>query len=198
MRDALRRAATGAVTTALVAHVVLTAFENLPHGKVSLGMRMPVFKKIPQWRFFAPNPGIEDLYLMYRTRAHDDEPWGRWVELPLREASSPLTVVWNPGSRASKALFDTAHQLRVLAGYGSSFEWASTSEGFELVVEVVRSACRKEGIEGFFQFMVLAAMPGEGRDGLKPIMVSPPRTVAVPARGAHGVSSGPGRPEAAA
>lgn len=54
--------------SALVAHIVVTAFENLPPNQVSLGMRLPVFKKIPQWRFFAPNPGVEDICLMYRTR----------------------------------------------------------------------------------------------------------------------------------
>lgn len=177
MRVALARGASCAIKTALVAHVVITAFENLPHGRLSLGMRLPVFKKIPQWRFFAPNPGIEDLYLLYRHSLDGSDPWGQWLEVPIYEAPGRLSFVWNPGSRSAKALFDAAHQLRVLAGYGSSLEWVTTSVGFELVADVVRTRCYRDGTTGRFQFMILAATPGQGRDGLRPIMVSPAQYV---------------------
>lgn len=172
-----RSALTAIVFCVLAGHVVLTALDNLPDTKVSLGTRLPWLRKIPQWRFFAPNPGIEDLYVMYRTRSEHD--WTRWAELRLARAVKPSSVFWNPAGRASKALFDTAHQLRTLAGFGSSFEWALGSDGFSLITDVARHQCIELGRRGEFQFMILAAVPDKGAAGMKPIMVSPPAPIAV-------------------
>jgi len=159
----------------LSAHVVLTALDNLPDTKVSLGTRLPWLRKLPQWRFFAPNPGMEDLYVMYRWDS--DGEWTKWTELVFGSRTRFYSAAWNPGSRASKALFDTAHQLRTLAGFGSSFEWALGSEGYSLVSEVVRDRCAADGATESFQFMVLAAVPADGAEGLKPILVSPPSSL---------------------
>lgn len=156
----------------LSAHIVLTALDNLPDTKVSLGTRLPWLRKTPQWRFFAPNPGMEDLHVLYRRDT--DGTWSKWTELVFASRTRFYSAAWNPGSRASKALFDTAHQLRTLAGFGSSFEWALGSEGYSLVSEVVLDRCTADGATGSFQFMVLAAVPADGADGLKPILVSPP------------------------
>ncbi|MBN9327024.1 MAG: hypothetical protein BGO38_09830 [Cellulomonas sp. 73-145] len=167
--------------SALVAHIVVTAFENLPPNQVSLGMRLPVFKKIPQWRFFAPNPGVEDIYLMYRTREGEQIAWSPWQDLPLQSKSSTTAMIWNPGTRKAKALFDATQQLRILAGYGSSFEWMVSSDGFHLVSDVVRATCVASKDRGEYQFMIVASMPAEGKAGLRPILVSP--AAPVPARG---------------
>ena len=164
--------------SALVAHIVVTAFENLPPNQVSLGMRLPVFKKIPQWRFFAPNPGVEDIYLMYRTRQGEQASWGPWQDLSLQSKSSTVAVIWNPGTRKAKALFDATQQLRILAGYGSSFEWMVSSDGFHLVSDVVRATCAAEHGRGDYQFMIVASMPAEGKAGLRPVLVSPAAPVA--------------------
>lgn len=163
------------VSVALVTHVVVTAFDNLPDTTISLGMRLPWLRKIPQWRFFAPNPGVEDLHVMYRTRSGGE--WTRWEELSFRSRTRFYSMFWNPASRSSKALFDIAHQLRILTGYGSSFEWVIGSEGFLLMQDVVRHACRSAGCLGDFQFMILASLPELGPDGLRPILVSPPAQI---------------------
>lgn len=174
--SAPRHAMTLLVSCILAGHVVLTALDNLPDTKVSLGTRLPWLRKIPQWRFFAPNPGVEDLHVMYRTRS--DHDWTKWSELALAKPSRIYSPVWNPAGRAAKALFDTAHQLRTLAGFGSSFEWALGSEGYALISDVVRSHCSvKTPSAAEFQFMILAAVPGDDEGGLKPIMVSPPAVV---------------------
>lgn len=168
----------GAAGLALVGHLVVTAFDNLPTSQVSIGMRLPVFKKIPQWRFFAPNPGIENLHVMYRTGT--ESGWGKWQELSFRTTWKFYSAAWNPGSRASKALFDVAYQLRILAGFGSAFDWVLESDGYLLMNDVVRSLCRKQNHAGNFQFMILAAMPGEGDQGMKPILVSRPEPIQLP------------------
>jgi len=173
MRGRWIAAAVGAI---LAAHIIVTAFDNLPDSRVSLGTRFPLLRKIPQWKFFAPNPGIEDLYVMYRT--DDKDGWSRWRELVLARKASSFSAFWNPGSRAGKALFDAAHQLRTLAGYGSSFEWATASDSYALIRNVVRARCVEDGDHVRFQFMILASVPQEGADEMKPILVSETENVA--------------------
>jgi hypothetical protein len=69
---------------------------------------------IPEWRFFAPTPAVEDRVVVYRCRSGDDEP-GPLHEVELPE-SGPLRALWNPGSRRHKALFDLADGTLRLAG----------------------------------------------------------------------------------
>lgn len=169
------QALTGTVGVILLSHLVVTAFDNLPTSQVSIGMRMPVFKKIPQWRFFAPNPGVENLHIMYRTGVEGD--WGRWREISFGKKWKFYSAAWNPGGRASKALFDVAYQLRILAGFGSAFDWVLESEGYRLMIDLVQSLCLAQNKAGSFQFMILAAMPDEGEAGMKPILVSKPEPI---------------------
>ncbi|WP_018133655.1 hypothetical protein [Acaricomes phytoseiuli] len=172
----LEQVLTGAVGVVLVSHLVVTAFDNLPTSQVSIGMRLPAFKKIPQWRFFAPNPGVENLHVMYRTGTEGN--WGQWREISFRKKWRFYSAVWNPGGRAAKALFDVAYQLRILAGFGSAFDWVLESEGYRLMIDLVQSLCLEQNEVGSFQFMILAAMPNEGEAGMKPILVSRPESIA--------------------
>ncbi|MEU8870358.1 hypothetical protein AB0D24_04185 [Streptomyces javensis] len=156
----------------MVAHLVLTVFENLPDDKLPLKMRLPFFPGLPQWRFFAPNPGIEDLYVFYRSRSGAGQPWSSWEDLSIANRASPWAMIWNPGSRVPKALFDMASQVRTLALSGATLEWVKGSDGYTLIADTVRTVCVKKGLTGQYQFMILAAVPTEGRDGIKPIVVS--------------------------
>lgn len=158
-------------TAGLVAHIVLTIFENLPDDKLPIKMRLPFFPELPQWRFFAPNPGIEDLYVLFRTRTEIEGVWTPWKDLPLYNPTKPWSMLWNPGSRVPKALFDMVSQVRSLASNGAMFQWVLNSEGYRLLSSAVRNECAKDASE--YQFMILASVPTEGRDGIKPIMVSP-------------------------
>ncbi|MFJ1934291.1 hypothetical protein ACIOGZ_16755 [Kitasatospora sp. NPDC088160] len=171
--SAWRRTVTSLVKAALVTHVVLTVFENLPDDKLPIKMRLPFFPDLPQWRFFAPNPGIEDLYVFYRTRATPADGWTTWANLAMRNEAKPLAVLWNPGSRVPKALFDMASQVRTLASNGAMFEWMLNSDGYNLMAGAVRDACRRSSESGDYQFMIVASVPTEGADGIKPIMISP-------------------------
>ncbi|MEV5985546.1 hypothetical protein AB0L85_11040 [Streptomyces sp. NPDC052051] len=163
-------------TAGLVTHVVLTVFENLPDDKLPIKMRLPFFPDLPQWRFFAPNPGIEDLYVLCRTRSEAEGEWTLWEDMSLRNPAKPWAVLWNPGSRIPKALFDMASQVRSLASNGAMFEWVLNSDGYKLLSGAVRKECEKKNASTY-QFMILASVPTEGRDGIKPIMISPEITV---------------------
>ena len=82
------------------------------------------------------------------------------------------SFLWNPGSRAPKALFDTSQQLMVLAGYGASYEWAIGSTAYLLLRDVVRDICVRESRHGRFQFMIMTSRPGLGPGGMRPILAS--------------------------
>jgi len=180
-----RTAFTFGVTALLVAHVALTAFENSPDTKVALGARIPWLNRLPQWRFFAPNPGVENTHVFYRFT--EDSGWSKWQEIPYRNPLKWYSFLWNPGSRAPKALFDTSQQLMVLAGYGASYEWAISSTAYILLQDVVRDICVRESRQGQFQFMIMSSRPGLGPEGMRPILASeeidirPAETVREPA-----------------
>lgn len=173
--------------TALAVHITITVLDNIPENQVSLGIRLPAFRKIPQWRFFAPNPGMEDIYLMYRTRDSLASLWGRWKDIPLQVKQAPLNFVWNPGSRSFKALFDATEQLRRLAAYRAPDDFVYDSEGYNLVADFVEATAladrNTDGVRFSYQFMLLSSLPGATPDATpqpRPILVSPARQVGQP------------------
>lgn len=178
---------TQACRALLVAHLVATVLDNLPDGKTSLGISVPLVGRLPQWRFFAPNPGVEDLHIMYRTRSETAADWQAWAELPTAIELTPWAFIWNPRSRRPKALFDIINQFRVMSSYPWAFPMAVRSPGFHLIQSEVARHCRSTHSEATeVQFMVVVTTPGKGRDGIKPILVSPAATLATtPPEAAH-------------
>ena len=65
---------------------------------------------IPEWRFFAPNPGRHDFYLLYRDWTVEGEarPWVQLLQEPSRHLSQ---AVWNPSKREHKAVLDIVSAL---------------------------------------------------------------------------------------
>lgn len=160
----------------IVAHLVLTAFENSPDAKVSFGTRGDLLGRLPQWRFFAPTPGIDNTHLMFRSRAALNVDWGEWAELPLVQPISWLALVWNPGTRAPKALFDCAQHLRMMGNVGSKWSAVIASPAYLTVARAVRVATRdRHHVEA--QFMVVASRNGGKQSMLQPLLVSDPISV---------------------
>ncbi|WP_024877740.1 hypothetical protein [Saccharomonospora piscinae] len=92
----------------------LTVFQQLdkPHWiqtKVD-----PTAMGIPNWRFFAPTPGRHDYNLLYRSTLDDGE-LTEWREHSVGVQRRALQMVWHPGRRLEKALFDAISQLFLLA-----------------------------------------------------------------------------------
>jgi hypothetical protein len=67
------------------------------------------FAMIPSWSFFAPNPGTNDLHLLYRDQFGDGEvtPW-RQVRIP----TGPARFVWNPSKRLQKGITDMSYTIQ--------------------------------------------------------------------------------------
>lgn len=73
---------------------------------------------IPDWRFFAPNPGVHDHHLLMRDRTADGEVTG-WREISSVEQRTVLHALWHPHRRAEKTVFDaTAELLRYIGQHG--------------------------------------------------------------------------------
>jgi hypothetical protein len=67
---------------------------------------------LPDWRFFAPEPGVKDFVVVYRWRTDDDT--GPLHDIPPH-TSGALRWLWNPESRRHKAMFDLTDGLRLMA-----------------------------------------------------------------------------------
>lgn len=65
---------------------------------------------IPDWRFFAPDPGVYDHHLLVRG-LNDAGEAGPWREITGIEDRQPLHAFWNPGQRGDKAVFDVCAEL---------------------------------------------------------------------------------------
>jgi len=63
------------------------------------------FSLIPQWNFFAPNPGMHDFHLLYRDKLKDGSIT-ELKEFPICEARKLINIFWNPNKRESKVLSD--------------------------------------------------------------------------------------------
>lgn len=63
------------------------------------------FALIPEWRFFAPNPGRHDFHLLFRDKFRDGAV-GPWTEIAPIDGRRLWNVVLNAGKRKNKALLD--------------------------------------------------------------------------------------------
>ncbi|WP_037336139.1 hypothetical protein [Saccharomonospora piscinae] len=65
---------------------------------------------IPDWRFFAPHPGIHDYHLLYRDELADGS-LAPWKEISSVEERKPTHAFWHPHRRVEKCVFDIAKEL---------------------------------------------------------------------------------------
>ncbi|SDK49484.1 hypothetical protein SAMN04487820_108249 [Actinopolyspora mzabensis] len=69
----------------------------------------------PDWRFFAPNPGIHDYHLLYRDTLPSGEVTS-WSEIGHIEERKPHHIVWHPHRRLEKTLFDIVAEILRFSG----------------------------------------------------------------------------------
>ena len=71
---------------------------------------LDIFSLVPEWKFFAPNPAQGDYILLYRDQLADGSVTP-WTEVALAQTRRSWNVIWNPGKRANKALFDAITEV---------------------------------------------------------------------------------------
>lgn len=70
---------------------------------------------LPDWRFFAPNPCVNDHHLLVRDTLADGTVTG-WRQISTVEERRWSHALWHPHRRAEKTIFDlTAELLRYLS-----------------------------------------------------------------------------------
>jgi hypothetical protein len=75
--------------------------------------RTPVSEVIPDWRFFAPEPAVEDNLVIYRWKSSIGEIGA--VETVALPSGGALRWAWNPGDRRHKALWDLTDGIQEMA-----------------------------------------------------------------------------------
>lgn len=68
---------------------------------------------IPNWKFFAPNPAVEDVHILYRLASADLSEYSPWMECHTISPRKMSQAFWFPRRRFEKGIFD-AHQTLVM------------------------------------------------------------------------------------
>jgi hypothetical protein len=74
-------------------------------------VKIDPFRVLPLWTFFAPNPGVSDYHLLYRTRNGKGDI-SSFINIRLRNKKNFMNAIWNPPKRSQKALNDFAQEIK--------------------------------------------------------------------------------------
>jgi hypothetical protein len=151
--------------------LAITAAVQLPSSKFKqwVKTRDPCYY-IPTWTFFAPNPGVTDVRLLWREQLVDGVvgPWHE-VEAPRQGL---LRGLWNPTKRARKVVYDCRRRLQA-ARERDQDELFMLSVSYLLILQHV---VRLPGspLSASRQFVLLETQGADDEDGLlKLLFVSP-------------------------
>ncbi|MGW7353423.1 hypothetical protein [Streptomyces sp. NPDC054784] len=165
----IRNAAATAAVGMLAAHLVSTVLQNTPDSYNQDLRKFTGGWPIPGWRFFAPNPGVQNVHLLVR----ETTPAGptQWRDVTPSVPHGWTQVLYNPRSRGPKALFDAMQQLSVMSANQADFAWVTRSLPYELVCAASRAAATDDAVALQFLLMnVFPSAPVEHR--MKPILTS--------------------------
>ncbi|MDT0379532.1 hypothetical protein RM572_12230 [Streptomyces sp. DSM 42041] len=166
------RSALGTLAVGMLAsHLVSTVLQNTPDSYNQDLRKFTGGWPIPGWRFFAPNPGVQNVHLLVRETQSQGEPPTPWRDVTPGVTHGWKQVLWNPGSRGPKALFDAMQQLSVMSSNQADFAWVTQSLPYQLVLSASRAAVAAdaEGLQ-FLLMNVFPSAPPEHR--MKPILIS--------------------------
>lgn len=102
---------------------------------------------VPQWTFFAPNPGVLDYHLLRRYRLKDGT-LTRWKEVRLVEERRITHMVWGPNKRQEKGMIDAVSGLLMLKRFGAPPTVVQSSVPYQTFLNLVRHLPRTDGLEG--------------------------------------------------
>ncbi len=160
-----------AAATWIGVHLTATVLQNTPESFNQDLRKFTGGWPIPGWRFFAPNPGIQNVHLLVRERS-SPERTSAWRDVTPAMRHGFVSALWNPGSRGPKALFDAMQQISVMSANQAQFGWVTQSAAYGLVVSAATSTAAVDGAEEM-QFLLMNVFPNETEDKkMKPILVS--------------------------
>jgi hypothetical protein len=101
----------------------------------------PTGTLIPNWRFFAPEPGQSDNHVMHRVLTTDGRQTSWKLTLPF-SGRAWKDFFWFPDRRLSKAIFDVSNELTVLIARGGKH--LTRAPSYQLLRNFVARAVRAE------------------------------------------------------
>lgn len=161
------------VEDVLLGHIMLTVANNIPGERIVFTEDLAQTGiDIPRWKFFGPFPGVQDYSLFAREINSQGEigPWKR-VDQDIKRPWHAL--IWNPGNRRPKVIFDAAQQIKMLAAenHGSS-DIIEGSLPFKLLKVVAQGRGFGQGRDTKFQIMLVESQAGEEEIKSSPYFVS--------------------------
>lgn len=172
MRDLFKFALGAAATAAIYTHLTASVIQNTPDSYNQDMSRFTGGWTLPGWRFFAPNPGIQNVHLLVRARTEDAASPSLWEDATPHVPHGWRQVAWNPASRGPKALFDAMQQLTIMNINKAELAWVTSSTAFQLVVSAARRATGDDTAAA--QFMLMNVVPSAAPEHrMRPVFVSP-------------------------
>ncbi|URN12309.1 hypothetical protein LUW77_13340 [Streptomyces radiopugnans] len=110
---------------------------------------------IPNWRFFAPNPAVEDQHFLYRLASEDRSEHTEWREVYSITPRKMAHAFWFPGRRMEKAVFDVASTLVHNPGAMTPLHQEAKKAAYRLVGDFVRRRIEPEPGYPLFQVMLV-------------------------------------------
>jgi len=157
------------IETFFVAWLAATILYQFPPLARALS-RIDIFRMLPKWTFFAPNPGQHDLHLLCRDRTREGVLTD-WQEAVCIDASLGVPGLWNPEKRVPKVLWDCWASLQhFLAQQSFSPENIQVSGGYLVLLNAaLRAPKTSDALER--QFTLVRSTGFSHRD-IEPIYIS--------------------------
>jgi hypothetical protein len=132
--------------------LILTILVQFPCFKWVKWLRdRDYFALLPNWSFFAPNPGTSDLQILYRDKLSDGQ-LTPWQAVAFREGSL-LHAIWNPEKRLHKAITNVCLSLLQLASDKHKSKLLFASVPYILIVMYIK-ALPHDGSSNSRQFLI--------------------------------------------
>ncbi|WP_424216408.1 hypothetical protein ACN20G_30185 (plasmid) [Streptomyces sp. BI20] len=110
---------------------------------------------IPNWRFFAPTPAVEDQHFLYRLATADKSSHTEWRAVYEITPRRLAHAFWFPGRRIEKAVFDVASTLVHNPGAMTPLHEEAKRSAYRLVNEFVRARLEPTPGHPLFQVMLV-------------------------------------------
>ena len=88
----------------------LTVVRQTRRQKPSWLNRIDIFRLIPTWRLFGPNPVTWDYRLHLRTR-NSENSWSAWQDITPYKSRGRTSFFWNPQRRIRKVFSSAARRI---------------------------------------------------------------------------------------
>lgn len=110
---------------------------------------------IPNWRFFAPEPAVEDQHFLYRLATEDKTGHTEWRSVFEASPRKAVHAVWFPGRRQEKSVFDVAASLTGNPNTMNPLHAEARRASFRLIADFVRARLDRYPGYPLFQIMLV-------------------------------------------